>query len=247
MIRIFSDFDGTITRQDVGDAMFERFGGERCKEIVQEYRDGTISAVQCFRNECEACGTVHRDELNRFLDEQEIDRTFIDFVRYYRDAGLVCYIVSDGMDYYIRRILNRHGVGDVPFFANVLQFVAEESTGKVRFEPTFPYRDETCSRCACCKRNHLLTMSADDDLILYIGEGYSDRCPARYADVVFAKDDLLRYCREENISFYEYRTFADVTQRLQQVLANKRPDGSIAGLHKRRRAELARRDVFIGG
>ncbi len=247
MIRIFSDFDGTITLQDVGDAMFERFGGERCRRIVQDYRDGIISAVECFRRECEACGAVDLNELNRFLDDQEIDTTFIDFVRDYRSAGLDCTIVSDGMDYYIRRILERAGVGDVPYFANVLQLEPADSNGRVRLRPEFPYRDETCNRCACCKRNHLLTMSADDDLIMYIGEGYSDRCPATYADVVFAKDDLLRFCREENISCYEYRTFADVAERLQQVLAKRRPDGSIAGFRKRRRAELARRDAFIGG
>lgn len=247
MMRVFSDFEGTITLHDVGDAMFERFGGDRCRRIVREYREGRMSAVDCFRNECGACGPVNLADLDSFLDEQPIDRTFIEFVRFYRAEGLACYVVSDGMDYYIKRILDRCGAKDVPFFANVLQFIPVDGTERVRFQPRFPYRDEVCDRCACCKRNHLLTMSADDDIIVYIGEGYSDRCPARYADIVFAKDDLLRYCRDENISYYEYDNFSDIIRRLRNILAARHPDGSFAGLRKRRRAEIARRDIYLGG
>ena len=90
-------------------------------------------------------------------------------------------------------------------------------------------------------------MSADDDVIVFIGEGYSDRCPARYADIVFAKDELLSYCQQENISYFEYQSFSDITKRLQKMLDNKLRNGRIAGVRKRRQAELARRAVFLGG
>jgi 2,3-diketo-5-methylthio-1-phosphopentane phosphatase len=246
MLKIFTDFDGTITLQDVGDAMFETFGGAQCRQIIREYRDGKISAVECFRRECAACSRVNVQELNAFLDRQEIDTTFIDFVRDCRVHQFDCCIVSDGMDYYIKHILNRHGVADVPFVSNVLHLVPVDGDSYVRFDPGFPFTDETCDRCACCKRNHLLTMSGDEDIIVYVGEGYSDRCPAEYADIVFAKDELLRYCQDENISYYEYRTFADITQRLGQVQRGGKNNGNGVSLRKRRQAERARRDVFIG-
>ena len=246
MIKIFIDFDGTITRQDVGDAMFEEFGGRKSLEAVSEYRAGTLSAVECFRRECEACGELDKEALDAFLDRQEIDPSFIEFVTFARSRGIECFIVSDGMDYYISRILQRHGAGDVQFFANSLSLVPVDGSSRVRLSPSFPFRDEVCDRCACCKRNHMLTLSGDDDVIVYIGEGYSDRCPVRYADAVFAKDDLLKYCQQENISFFEYASFADVTVRLESLLSNRSGDGrSIPG--KRRRAELARRQLYIGG
>ncbi|HEV8538101.1 MAG TPA: MtnX-like HAD-IB family phosphatase [Bacteroidota bacterium] len=246
MTRIFSDFDGTITLQDVGDAMFEEFGGVGCREIVREYQSGNISAVECFRRECAACGTVNLSALHEFLDRQEIDSTFVDFVSFCRARQLELCLLSDGMDYYISRILGRHGVGDVRFFANTLRLIPVDGGSHVRFEAHFPYTDEVCDRCACCKRNHLLTMSADEDRIIYIGEGYSDRCPARFADVVFAKDELLKYCQAENISYYEYTSFGDIVERLQRLSGGERTEGSIAGLPRRRQAERARRDVFIG-
>lgn len=246
MVRVFIDFDGTITREDVGDAMFERFGGERCRTIVAEYRQGQLSAVDCFRRESEACGIVEIDSLNMFLDRCEIDRTFIDFVSFCDLNGLVSCILSDGMDYYIRWILERHGLGHVQTFSNVLRFEETGEQGKARFRPEFPYRDEVCDRCACCKRNHLATLSADDDIIVYVGEGYSDRCPAGYADIVFAKDELLTYCQSANISFFEYVTFADITERLGKLLSQKDAKGKYAGLRKRRQAELARQQLFMG-
>ena len=242
MIRIFTDFDGTITLQDVGDAMFERFGGPQCKECINEYREGAISAVECFRRECALCNRVNVSDLNAFLDLQEIDSSFVGFTKYCRTQDFECTILSDGMDYYIQRILRNcgMGIGEVPFYANVLNLVPLSGTDLVSFDPGFPYTDEICQRCACCKRNRLLALSGDDDVVVYVGEGYSDRCPVKFADVVFAKDDLLGYCRAENIGCYEYRTFADIRERLVSL------QGQAQGLRKRRQAERLRRDVFIG-
>jgi len=246
-IRIFTDFDGTITRRDVGDALFAHFGGSRALEAVREYIAGTISAVECFRRECDACGTVPLGRLHSFLDQEEIDSSFPEFVAFCRREALTLSVVSDGMDYYIRRILSRFGLDDLDVHANILSLAADGSGTDVRFVPQFPNRDELCDRCASCKRNYLVNTSGDDDLIVYIGEGYSDRCPVQFADLVFAKDVLRNYCREENISSFEYRSFDDIRNRLMTLLDARRPDGSIAGVRKRRQAELARRDLFAGG
>ena len=242
MIRVFIDFDGTITRKDVGDAMFERFGGKRCTELIQQYREEKISAIECFQLECKACGEVDLIEFNAFLDRQEIDGSFADFVKFCRSRGMECVIVSDGLDYYIKRILMNNGLSDIEFFSNSLQFITKPGTKKVRLQPSFPFTDEMCDRCACCKRNHILATSADDDIIVYIGEGYSDRCPSRYADIVFAKDELLVYCQKEKIPCYEYESFDDIRRLLEKFLAG----AGKRGLKKRRRAELARKEVFMG-
>jgi 2-hydroxy-3-keto-5-methylthiopentenyl-1-phosphate phosphatase len=244
MLKIFIDFDGTITRRDVGDAMFERFGGPQCTQIIEEYRQERISAAECFRQESNACGAVDRSELDAFLDEQEIDSTFPSFTQYCETAGHDIVILSDGMDYYIDRILRCHGLSSVRFFSNHLSMAPAGNPPAVFFKPEFPYPDEVCDRCACCKRNHILSMSGDDDIIVYVGEGYSDRCPARYADLVFAKDELLRYCQQENISYSEYRSFSDIQHRLVEILSQP---GKKRLIRKRRQAELARRDVFLGG
>jgi len=246
MIKIFIDFDGTISRLDVGDALFETFGGARSVEAVEAYRAGRLSAVECFRQECDACGEIEPEALKTFLDRQEIDPSFVPFVEFCRARSLDHYILSDGMDYYIRYILGRYGVGDVPLHSNTLSLVPAEGSNRVRFVPSFPNTDETCDRCASCKRNHMLSLAADEEIIVYIGEGYSDRCPARYADIVFAKDDLLVYCQKENIPYYAYASFAEIQSRLSDLLA-RNGSGSRHMVKKRKQAELARRELYLGG
>ncbi len=250
MVHIFVDFDGTITTGDVGDALFERFGGERSLRAVDAYRGGELSAVECYREECRACGSVPLAELRAFLDSREIDPTFAAFDGYCRERSFGLTILSDGMDYYIRAILERHGLGHVPFRANVLDLAPAGRDGLVSFVPSFPNTDEVCDRCASCKRNHMLTTTGDDDVIVYVGEGYSDRCPVQFADLVFAKDDLLRYCEENSVAYYPYGSFADVSDRLEKISPRRAGGGApdaVASFPRRRRAAIARKDAFLGG
>jgi len=245
MVKFFIDFDGTITTRDVGDALLERFGGAQCTDFIREYHEERLTAFQCFEKESQACGAVDRIELDRFIDAQEIDSTFPEFIDYCTAQGFEMSILSDGMDYYINRILERFGIQNVPVYTNTLTLEQVGQNGHVRFVPSFPYTDELCDRCASCKRNHMLTLSGESDLLLYIGEGYSDRCPVRYADVVFAKDDLLDYCRREEIPHVRYETFADIVRYVDRM--TRKNGRTKVRMRKRRQAELARREVFLGG
>jgi 2-hydroxy-3-keto-5-methylthiopentenyl-1-phosphate phosphatase len=246
MINIFIDFDGTITSQDVGDAMFETFGGKRCLQFIEEYRSGSISAAECFKRECAECKGTDKRDLDIFLDSQQIDPFFVEFITFCRSHGIAHYILSDGMDYYIHRILSQYTIRDLEYFSNHLELMPVDGTTKVTFQPSFPFTDEVCNNCACCKRNHMLTLSGDEDIIVYVGEGFSDQCPVRYADIVFAKDELLKYCRQKNISYFEYQTFADVIARLKSLLENQQPQKHF-GLKKHRQAQLATREIYLGG
>jgi 2,3-diketo-5-methylthio-1-phosphopentane phosphatase len=237
-LKIFVDFDGTITDDDVGNQFFKEFGGSICEEFVQEYRQEKISAQECFRREIDAIGSLSRRDAEEFLARQTIDSSFRGFAEFCAAQGMMLTIVSDGLDYYIRSLLERNGLGRVRFFANTLEMRASDNGDHYTLAIRFPYSDAECTRCACCKRNILLTETGDDDIIVYVGEGYSDFCPAQYADIVFAKQELQRFCQEENISYHNYQSFHDVEVRITELL-QKPP------LRPRRRAMLKRREAFM--
>lgn len=228
-LKTFIDFDGTITTEDTGDAFFLRFGSPECSRIVQEYREGRISARECFRREAAEIRSLPLAEADAFARSRALTPGFAEFVRFCRELGLMIHVVSDGLDFYIERVFASHGIEGVPFTSNRL---VTDPVGVV-----FPHSAEDCDRCACCKRNVILGLAGEEDIIAYIGEGYSDRCAAQYADIVFAKDDLQRYCQKENISYYPYTDFHDILFRYRQLCARRR-------LRKRRRAELRRREAF---
>jgi 2,3-diketo-5-methylthio-1-phosphopentane phosphatase len=238
MLRVFSDFDGTIALEDVGSHLFREFAGSKANEIVQYLLSGTISARECLTQECRAVESATLSELKQFVSQFSLDPAFGSFVDFCRHRSIPVVVLSDGLDFYVERLLRKNGLGDLPFFSNHLELVEQGSSMKL--VPTFPHTDAECVVCGNCKRNHLLTMSGDDDVIVYIGDGISDRCPVRYADIVFAKGRLIPYCQEQNITYHEFRTFDDVRRRLEMILRQKR-------IRKRREAEMARREAFAQG
>ncbi len=84
----------------------------------------------------------------------------------------------------------------------------------------------------------MLTKASDQQVIVYIGDGYSDRCPAQFADVVFAKGSLVGFCETNNITFHRFEAFADVLAKFRLMVEKGKP-------RKRRTAELARKDIFM--
>ena len=235
-LKIFVDFDGTIATEDVGNAFFETFGGPGYRDTLTEYESGAISAQETFRRGIRAIGAAKQGDIDEFLHRQLIDETFIAFREFCRLNGVEFHVVSDGLDYYIRRIFEIHDIHDVSFFSNTLTVLPVDGD-RVSFDIQFPHSDAECTRCACCKRNIILARAGEEDVIAYVGEGYSDRCAAQYADIVFAKDSLQTFCQEENISYYPYASFQDVVDRLKMLLKKK--------LRKRHRAEQMRRSAFL--
>lgn len=238
MLRIYCDFDGTIVRKDVGNRLFRTFAPDDAERIVRRYLDGEINARECLSSECEAVTRIDRSTFDRFTDGFEVDETFPAFVAWCRTREMPVMVLSDGLDAYVGPILARAGLSDLPFAANTAVF--HESEGVPRLGVEFPYRDEVCEQCGNCKRNHMLVTSADNDVLVYIGDGISDRCPVRYADVVFARRSLVAYCQKENITYHTFQQFDDVRARLESLANEKR-------LRQRREAAMARRAVFLQG
>ena len=233
---VFTDFDGTITRTDIGDAMFKTFGnGEKCAEAFHDALDGRIPAQESWRRSCETVESLSCGTFASFVAQQNIDPGFHAFAEYCAARSIPIKILSDGFDVYIDQILRLEKLNHLQFYSNQLVF---EPDGKI--SPRFPYTDAECSECANCKRNHLLTKSGDHQVIVYIGNGHSDQCPVRYADIVFAKTTLLSYCERENITYHRFETFHDVLTKFRTLVEGGLP-------RKRRTAELARKEIFMQG
>jgi len=233
--KIFVDFDGTITLEDVGDKIFQVFGDPA---IIMPYQEALmtnkITAFQNWNNLFSAIRSWDYNELKRFIDSFPIDESFKDFIEYCKTNDFSIFVLSDGFDLYIKRVLEREKIDSVKVISNIW----EEEGDQARL--TFPYMDEECKDCANCKRNHIINNSGEDEYTVYIGDGTSDRCPAQYCDFVFAKKFLLKFCEKERISYSPYNTFSDVIYKL-EILKNKK------NLKKRHQAVLKRKECYMRG
>ena len=104
MIRIFSDFDGTIVREDVGNAFFRTFAPGKAEEIVRGYLDGTMNARDCLTGECAAVPEMDRRTFEEFADGFHVDPTFPPFAEFCRMQEIPLTVLSDGLDVYVERI-----------------------------------------------------------------------------------------------------------------------------------------------
>lgn len=232
--KIFLDFDGTITKNDVGEEIFKKILNEDIvKKVVEDLLTDKISSRECWESLCDSASITDKNGFDDFILSQEIEPTLHRFVEYCEKNSFQLFVVSDGFDYYIEKILKRENLSHLKVFSNKLILNDE---GKLI--PSFPYYNADCRSSANCKRNHIIENSGEDDYTVFIGDGNSDNDAIQYVDFIFAKDDLLKFCEVQRITYFPFRHFDDVIIRLNELISKKR-------LKKRHQAELKRREAFM--
>jgi 2,3-diketo-5-methylthio-1-phosphopentane phosphatase len=210
-IAILCDFDGTVARDDVGNLLFQKFAdAKQSRAVIRKWKEGSISSRECLEREADLA-RVSRESLDKFIAKRKLDPYFKDFVDFARRRDMEIVIVSDGLDYYIEKMLIRTGLAHLDFYANTLKL--NEDTLHVKF-PFYDVLD--CKSCGNCKTYHMEKYKADGYFVVYVGNGFSDRCPSEYADLVFAKGELLRYCRKNGVESKAFDNFRDVERELLQ-------------------------------
>lgn len=236
-MKLFIDFDGTIAIGDIGNAFFRRFGGDICADWIARYHAGALSARACFEGECAAMGRVRPKDARDFVATCALDPGFAELVGFCKREEIPVTILSDGLDAYITPLLGGTPGAELPCYANRLRWGMPDADGRAIPELEFPFANAECDRCACCKRNIMLGSCGDEDVIVYVGDGYSDQCPVHYADVVFAKGALQTWCQKQNITYFPYATLYDVQRRMEELKRRRM-------VRRRPRAEQKRREAF---
>ncbi|HMD87468.1 MAG TPA: hypothetical protein VKO18_22500, partial [Terriglobia bacterium] len=119
----------------------------------------------------------------------------------------------------IRRVLKGAGV-DRNFRSGSNLFASALRVEGRRHAPSFPHSPEPCTHgCATCKAALIRRLREDRQLVIFVGDGMSDRFAVEVADVVFAKRHLLAHCRESGIACHPFETFKDVQVTLEKLLA----------------------------
>lgn len=206
--QVLCDFDGTIALEDVTDAVLTALAAPEWLELERDWAAGRIGSRACMTGQV-ALLRAEWPDLDNVVDSVAIDPHFPAFARFCAQRGVPLVVVSDGLDYAIRRILAREGV-DLPIRANRLR----RGFGGTWSLDT-PFASGACeAEAAHCK---CLSLSAPPGtLTVVIGDGRSDACVASRADFVFAKSladgpsTLLRHCREQGLPHRAFESFADV-------------------------------------
>ncbi|CAN5370269.1 MtnX-like HAD-IB family phosphatase [soil metagenome] len=212
-MRIFCDFDGTISRRDTTDYVLARLADPAWRDIEARWEAGEICAADCMRRQIALIRGSDAD-LDTVLDEVEIDPDFAAFVTWAETNDFVVTIVSDGVDYFINRLLSRAGLSHLKVVSNLL------GGEPGRRELHQPWMRHGCAGVSgVCKCEIARPQAFRNDPIVFVGDGRSDFCVSGRVDVLFAKDRLAEYSAARARAFYPFETFADVTATLAGLVA----------------------------
>ncbi len=215
---VFCDFDGTITQLDVTDQILSQLAHPSWREIEQQWMQGLIGSRECLERQI-ALVDAPVEELHAAIDVVALDSEFSAFCKFARKKRVPLFILSDGFDYVIRRVLKRAGV-DRQFKSGTNLFASSLRVEGRRLAPSFPYLPAPCAHgCATCKATLISTLREGRAPVVFVGDGMSDRFAVEFADIVFAKRHLLAYCRENGIACHPFETFKDVQVTLEKLLA----------------------------
>lgn len=209
---VFCDFDGTITLEDLGDAVFREFG--EIEPYNSYLKERKIDIYQYWHTLCSKLdNNVKPSDIKNYVNLTQIDPYFGKFYRLCKENGIPFYILSDGFDIYINEVLNKEGYGEIEFYSNKLLFENE------KFVPEFTFAAENC-KCfsASCKRNLAVNRIGEDVISIYIGDGYSDFCGAEHCDIIFAKKTLAKFCNEKRLPHYPWKSFFDIIRIFKELI-----------------------------
>lgn len=201
---VFFDFDNTVIPFDVLDVIIRRFSiNKDWMRFEKAWREGKIGSRVCLERQLRSV-KLKRADLLRYVSRVKIDPYFPKLFALLRRQGIKPVILSDSFTFIIESILKNNGISKVKIYANHLKFYKE------RLIPFFPYIHRHCQQCAHCKKKNLLKKGIRDKIIIYVGDGLSDICPAEYSDIVFAKGRLLKYFRKRKKLCIAFNNIKDI-------------------------------------
>jgi 2-hydroxy-3-keto-5-methylthiopentenyl-1-phosphate phosphatase len=219
-LAVFCDFDETITKTNVTDAVLERFADPLWLEIQDDWLAGKLGAREVLEKQMPLI-TAKRKDLDAFIDSVELDPFFPDFAEFCAGKRYPIYILSDGFDYWIDRILCRALSGHQDAYENVPYFACGLKFEGSRVAISFPYFAEGCIHgCATCKPALFDRLKAGADKAVVIGDGVSDLLLAENADLVLAKNGLREFCRKKGIPHHGFKNFRDVLRIIESLGSN---------------------------
>ncbi|MBF0503548.1 MAG: MtnX-like HAD-IB family phosphatase [Candidatus Omnitrophica bacterium] len=214
--RVFFDFDHTMTISDVLDDVIRRFSiNKNWMALEKAWLEGTIGTKECLEGQLKNV-RVTRSALFNFIKKVELDPHFHQLLSLLVQEGIKPVILSDNFTCIIEKILEYHRIKDLKVYGNSLRFYRDHII------PSFPYDNPFCLTCAHCKKIHLTKDKTENKLIVFVGDGRSDFCPARVSDIVFAKDNLLRFMNKEELPCIPYKDLGDVYNYFQEAINSGR-------------------------
>lgn len=206
---IACDFDGTITRRDTLHLIVEEFGTRGLWAAIEpRLRAGEVTLEQAMQEEFATVRATPDQVRDLILREAGLRAGFPELVRWAEDRGHRLIVFSSGFRSVIEAAMAHWGLGHLTVESHEALFTAEGC------RLVWSDRGDACAECGRRCKRHDLRRHHRGERLVYVGDGVSDRCGARLADLVFARADLARDLALDGVPFVPFEDFHEVRRRL---------------------------------
>ena len=209
------DFDATLTIGDVSYAVLDRFVTGDWRPILNDFIAGKLTVEEGMTGMF-ALAKATPQQIEDFIatsDRIVLRPGLRELYAYCRGQGIDMAVISNGMEFYIRRILAKAGWHDIEIYAAS----ADITEQGIRFHFTGPDGKPTMDGFKRAWSKHLCERGYDR--VYYAGDGPADIAPSRDADHVFATGRLLAACEQEKLVC---TPFEDLHEIIEWLEANAR-------------------------
>jgi 2-hydroxy-3-keto-5-methylthiopentenyl-1-phosphate phosphatase len=197
-VKLVLDWDGTVTVRDTLWMLIDRFGDPDVLADTSRRLGTSFRLRDAIETEMATIAAPLEEAVSFLLDEAEIRAGFAELVERFDPV-----VLSSGFHETIGPLLAREGV-EVDVAANRVD--ARPDGWRVLWADPTP-----CPVCGdLCKRRVL----PPERPLVYVGDGYSDRCAALASDRVFALHGLADYLVSQDVPFEPFETFEDIAAAL---------------------------------
>jgi 2-hydroxy-3-keto-5-methylthiopentenyl-1-phosphate phosphatase len=216
-IKIFCDFDGTITDSDNIVAIMKHFGPPETEDIKSKILSQEISIREGVSRMFSLLPTSLKEEIVSFVKETaHIRPGFAEFIDFAKNQPVKFYVVSGGMDFFVYPLLDEL-VNRQFIYCNETDFSGE----RIQVNWIHDCDDECGNECGLCKPSIIRKLAQPGDYTIVIGDSITDLQAAKLAEKVFARDFLITKCEELGIPYTPFTTFFDIKTELEHILGVK--------------------------
>lgn len=187
----------------MGHVIFEAFADPTWRDIDDEWIRGEIPTSERARRQF-ALVQATEHEFLELIERHTVDPAFPPLVAELQMQNIPVQVVSDGFDAYVRPMLRRAGLPDLPFQSNRLLF----RDGAIELE--FPHERPGHDPRGGWKAGPVRALQSQGWRVAYAGDGMSDLSAARTADLLFARSQLADRCQLEGIPYHAFDGMRDV-------------------------------------
>jgi len=206
----FLDYDGTMTTHECNEIVLQRFVGDAWRPLEAEAKADRMSHAECFDRQIGLIKAPREEFLGALVAEAEPAPGLPAFLAELEARGGRPVIVSAGLREAIAAVWSRDTLPPVELHASGL--VGAGPQGGPPYRLAFSGVLGDCPRCGprACKGAALRALRRPGEPVLVFGDGASDLCPAREADLTFARGHLAERCAAEGLEWRPLADFATV-------------------------------------